>query len=401
MPQFSYVARRLDGARVTGTLTAPTERDAVNSLTGQSLFPVEVTAAAPAKSLGFGRRLGAQTMATFYSQLASLMRSGVPLLKSLRVLQEQTSKPRLAAILDDVAARVEEGTSVGDALARHPRTFNDIAVNMARAGSEGGFLEDALDRVAQFTEHQADLRARTVGALVYPIVLAVIGTLIVTVLIVFFIPKFGELFDTLRSRGELPFLTDWLLGFSNWIRDYGVFFAIGAAILLVVAKVQLNTAQGRRAVDLVKLRLPVFGTIFRNLAVARFCRVLGTLLRNGVPILKSLDISRLAAGNAVLADAISQAAEQVTSGESLADPLGRSGHFPLNVTEMIAVAEESNTLDSVLVNIADGLEKQTGRRLDLLVRLLEPAMLMVMAGIILVIVIALLMPVMKMGTALQ
>ena len=193
--------------------------------------------------------------------------------------------------------------------------------------------------------------------------------------------------------------TDMLLGFSGFAQKYGLFLGLFFAILAAFAWVQFKTPAGRRTWDLLKLKLPVFGTIIRNLSVARFCRVLGTLLKNGVPILKSLDISREATGNRILSEAIAQAAENVTSGESLATPLRESGHFPATVTEMIAVAQESNTLDSVLVNLADGLEKQTMRRLDLLVRMLEPLMLVIMAGVIMVIVVALLLPVLKMGEA--
>ena len=176
---------------------------------------------------------------------------------------------------------------------------------------------------------------------------------------------------------------------------------IAAGFVWVAIQMQLNTEKGREFADRMKIKVPMMGKIFLDLAVARFCRVLGTLLKNGVPILTALDISRDATGNRVLSAAIAKASENITSGESLSRPLERSGHFPQNVTEMITVAEESNTLDSVLVNIADGLEKQTIRRLDLFVKLIEPLMLMVMAGIILIVVVALLLPIMKMGNVLQ
>jgi general secretion pathway protein F/type IV pilus assembly protein PilC len=400
MPEYKYIARDFGGRQVAGSMAAQSEGDVLNWLAGQSLFPVRVAADQPRRTVG-GRRVSGQAMAAFYGQLASLLRNGVPLMRSLHILREQTSAARLRGVLEDVAARVEDGTSLGDAFARHPKVFVEIATNMARAGTEGGFLEDALDRVAQFTEHQTDLRARTVGALVYPIILATIGTAVVSVLIIFFVPLFAEMFDQLRQQGELPAVTDWVLGLSDLIRRYGLIFVGLVAILLVAARVQLKTERGKHWRDLIKLRSPVFGPIFKSLAVARFCRVLGTLLHNGVPILKALEISRQSTGNVVLSQAVAEASENVTAGESLAGPLRKSGHFPPAVTEMISVAEESNTLDSVLINISDGLEKQTARRLELLVRLLEPAMLVVMAGVILIIVVALLLPVMKMGTALQ
>jgi len=401
MPEFTYVARGLDGKRVTGTLSATSEREVISVLGNKALFPIEVaTDAAPGTSATTIRgRVPDHALVNFFTSLASLLRGGVPLLRSLKVVQEQTPNARLKTILEDVIDRVEDGSSVGEAFGQHPRVFNEITVSLARAGGEGGFLEDAFDRVAQFIEHRADLKARTVGALIYPIILASIGTVIMVVLLVFFVPKFGELFNELRQRGKLPWATDMLLGLSGYAQQYGLYIALFFAILGTFAWVQFRTPKGQRTLDLVKLRLPVFGNIIKNLSVARFCRVLGTLLKNGVPILKSLEISRSATGNSILSDAISEAAEHVTSGESLATPLRKSGHFPATVTEMIAVAQESNTLDTVLINLADGLEKQTMRRLDLLVRMLEPMMLVVMAAVIMVIVVALLLPVLKMGEA--
>lgn len=400
MPEFSYIARDMSGQRVTGNLSANSERDVINTLSGRSLFPIEVKSSEK-KGISFsGGRVNAQTISTFYDQLASLMKNGVPMLRSLAILKDQSSAASLKRALEDVISRVEEGATLSEAFARHPRIFNEMAVNMSRAGSEGGFLEDALERVAAFTEQQAELKSQTIGALIYPTVLASIGTVVVTILLVFFVPKFGQLFDQLRAKGELPWMTEWLLGFSAGLQRYGLIIVAIAVVLFLVARVQLKTEKGRRFADGLKIKLPLFGPIFLNLAVARFCRVLGTLLKNGVPILKGLEISREAAGNRVLSEAIGEASDNITSGESLSVPLSSSGHFPVTVTEMISVAEESNTLDSVLVNISDGLEKQTLRRLDLMVKLIEPLMLLVMAIVILIVVMALLLPVMKMGQVL-
>jgi general secretion pathway protein F/type IV pilus assembly protein PilC len=400
MPEYSYIARDMSGNRETGSLSAKSERDVINLLSAKSLFPIEVKST---KSKGIqigGRRVSSQMVSTFYDQLASLMKNGVPMLRSLSILRDQSSSTAMTAALDDVISRVEEGETLAEGFARHPKVFNDMAVNMSRAGAEGGFLEDALERVAAFTEQQAELKSRTVGALIYPAVLASIGTIVVTILLIFFVPQFGELFDQLRAKGELPWMTDMLLDFSAALRSYGLVILGVFAILFLIVRVQLRTEKGRMLADGLKIKLPLFGTIFLSLAVARFCRVLGTLLKNGVPILKGLEISRAAAGNRVLSKAIEEAADNISSGESLSVPLAASSHFPVTVTEMISVAEESNTLDSVLVNISDGLEKQTLRRLDLIVKLIEPLMLLVMAAIILVVVMALLLPVMKMGQVL-
>ncbi|MFT7630106.1 MAG: type II secretory pathway component PulF [Mariniblastus sp.] len=401
MPEFTYKARNLTGEIISGSMSANTERDVVSSLTGKSLFPVSVESGEAKKGITFGGRVSAQKIAVFYEQLASLISNGVPMMRSLRILKEQTTIPVFQSALEDVISRVEDGETLSDAFARHPKIFSDMAVNMSRAGAEGGFLEDALQRVAVFTEQQDELKARTVGALIYPAVLASIGSIVVAVLIVFFVPKFGQMFDQLRAIGELPAITEYLLAFSNFVRGYGLILVLVAAVLIVILRIQLNTERGQMFADRMKIRLPLLGPVFLSLAVGRFCRVLGTLLRNGVPILKALDISRDASGNKVLSNAIADAAENITSGESLSGPLSKSGHFPRNVTEMISVAEESNTLDDVLINISEGLEKQTVRRLDLMVKLIEPLMLMIMAGIILVVVVALLLPIMKMGSAMQ
>lgn len=397
MPDFAYVARDLQGQKVTGTLAAQTEREAIATLTQRSLFPVEVKFDKASVQAASNKRVSGQTMAAIYGQLSSLLRSGVSLLRSIAVLRDQSSNKTLRLVLEDVHSKVEEGTSLADAMARYPRVFSEISVNMVRAGAEGGFLEDALDRIAHFTEQQEDLKGRTIGALAYPVILATIGTGVVSVLVVFFVPMFAEIFDQLRERGELPLLTEALLWISDTIRGYGLLLLLGGLGLGVLLRARLQTEEGRHWLDWWKLRLPLAGPILRSLAVARFCRVLGTMLKNGVPILKSLEISRDATGNRLLTKAIAEASENITAGQSLAKPLGASKQFPQTVVEMIAVAEESNSLDRVLVDIADRLESRTVRQLDLMVRLLEPLMLLVLAGIVLCVVIALLMPIIKMS----
>lgn len=403
MPEFAYTARNMTGELISGTMSANSERDVISSLSNQSLFPVKVSSKdenANAISFG-GGRVSDQKIAVFYEQLSTLMANGVPMLRSLKILEEQTQIAKFKAALGDVISQIEDGETLSDSFARHPQIFSEIAVNMSRAGAEGGFLEDALDRVSKFTEQQAELKSRTVGALIYPAVLATIGSVVVAVLMIFFVPKFASMFETLRAKGSLPWITEWLLGFSELIQSWGLLIFGICFVLFIIVRVQLNTEAGRQFSDRFKLKIPLFGPIFLNLAVSRFCRVLGTLLKNGVPILKGLEISSDAAGNRVLSKAISDATENISSGESLSVPLAASGHFPRNVTEMISVAEESNSLDDVLVNISEGLEKQTVRRLDLMVKLVEPLMLMVMAAIVLVVVVALLLPIMQMGSAMQ
>lgn len=400
MPDFAYTARDSTGRKVSGKLTAATQHEAVATLSQRELFPVEVNTASVVTAAQRGRRIKPQLMATTYGQLADLLRSGVPLLRSLEVLEKQSTNARLAEVLEVVRGDVAEGKSLAEAFARHPRVFSEMALSMVRAGGEGGFLEEALDRVADFTEKQEDMKSRTQGALAYPIFLAVIGTLVVSVLLVFFVPKFGPMFDRLRQRGELPALTDWLLATSATLQSIWLPLVIVLAIAIVLGRQRLETEEGRLWLDRLKLRVPLMSPILLNLAVARFCRVLGTLLQNGVPIIRALSISSEASGNRVLAGAIQEAAENISAGEPLAGPLSACGHFPPTVVEMIAVAEESASLDTVLVRIADGLERRTWRQLDLFVRLLEPLMLLLLAVVVLLLAIALLLPVIKMSTAI-
>ncbi len=391
MPDFAYVARDARGQKQSGTLTANSQREAIAQLDARALFPVEIKAA---KAQGDVRtkRVSGQVMATVYMQMAALLRSGVPLMRALTVISSQASKPALKAVMSEIKARVEEGEPLPAAMARFPRVFSDMAVNMVRAGTEGGFLEDALERVAAFTEQQEELKGRAIGALAYPIFLACVGTSVVTVLIVFFVPKFEDLFASMREKGKLPMATDALLNFSAFLQSYWYIPIILMVVAFFGISFGLRTDEGKRTKDWLKIRMPMFGNIFLNLAVARFCRVLGTLLGNGVPILKSLDISASAAGNRILSESIKKAGENITAGEKLATPLASSGHFPAQVVEMIAVAEESNTLDKVMVQIADTLERSTFRRLDIMVKLLEPLMLLLMAGIVFFIVLALMVP---------
>lgn len=405
MPIFAYTARDMTGKAVSGTIEAGNEREVSLTLSERSLFPVNVTDVTKGggfASLTSGRRkkVKGQTMAVFYSQLASLLRSGVPMIRSLQVLAEQSSEPVLGEVLKEIRGRVEEGETLGQAMARYPGVFSDMGVNMVRAGTEGGFLEDALERVGVFTELQEDLKGRTVSAMAYPVFLFSVGTVVISALLVFFVPKFEMLFDRLRDKGEMPQMTEALLAFSNMLQSYGWILLALIAAAVVALRIQLQTEAGKEWADRAKLKIPVLGGILMNLAVARFCRVLGTLLGNGVPILKSLEISRTATGNRLLSRSIADASENIRSGESLATPLRASGYFPISVVEMISVGEESNSLDQVLPDIADSLEKRTFRRLDLFVRLLEPVMLLVMAILVLGVVMALLVPVLKSSTSL-
>ncbi len=402
MPDFTYIARNLTGQRVTGTLSAGSEREVVSTLSGKQLFPLKVAVAdkkaAAMQAAGQTPKVKATVVAPVYSQLAALLRSGVPLLRSLQVLEEQSSSDNLRVVLADVRTRVEDGATLSEAMAHSPRAFDELSLSIIRAGGEGGFMEDALERVAKFAEQQGELKARVTGALAYPVVLMVMCVGIVTALMVFIVPSFDELFDDLRDKGTLPILTIGLLAFSNWLQRWGLVLLVAFVGLYLFLRNRFSTPEAKRTLDQWRLKIPAVSKIYLSLAVSRFCRVLGTLLNGGVPIVRSLDIAADSTGNRILAEAVREAADNISAGQSLAEPLAASGHFPRNVTEMIAVAEQSNNLEIVLTQIADTLEKDTWRKLDLAVRMIEPLLLVILSCVVLVIIIALLYPVLLMST---
>jgi general secretion pathway protein F/type IV pilus assembly protein PilC len=401
MAEFTYEARAKSGAMNQGTLTANSEREAMAILDARGLFPVRIQPVQTQASRRWGKKVKGRHLATLYSQLADLLHSGVPLLRSLELLERQSTNPTLQAVIRDVRARVADGTGLAQSMAFHPHVFNELAVGMVRAGQEGGFLEDVLKRIATFVEHQEDLKAKVIGALAYPVFLAVVGMLVLLGLVIFVVPRFEPVFDKLKEKGQLPTLTQYLMGFSHLLIDNWWWLGLLGAGAVYGYLAWKRSPSGRYLVDSWKLRVPTAGTIFLNLAMSRFTRILGTLLRNGIPILTALKIAKDSTGNRVLTDAIDQSAENIKAGDKLATPLAACKYFPRDVVEMVSVGEESNSLETVLVDIAEGLEKRTARQLDLFVRLLEPMMLLVMAAVTLVVVAGLLLPVFKMSSAVQ
>lgn len=399
MPEFAYKARNQAGSDVIGTITAATRREALCALGDRSLFPLTVSSAEPQRpTWQRKRRIKTQLLATTLTQMADLLQSGVPLLRSLDVLAEQAVHPTLAEVLLDVRNQVADGKPLDEAMARHPEAFSELTISMVRAGSEGAFLEGALKRTADFLEKQEEIRGRIVGAMTYPAILATAGFSITVVLIVFFVPKFADLFERLEEQGGLPIATVWLLALSNILGKYGILVAGAVVAVFLFVRRRLRTPEGRLFADRAKLKIPIAGKIFLGYATSRFCRVLGTLLTNGVPLLKSLEISSDSAGNRVLSQAIRNSADTISAGGTLSKPLAECGLLPRPVMAMISVAEESNNLENVLINIADGIDRQTSTQLDLMVRLLEPLTLLVMASAILFVLIALLLPVFQMSS---
>jgi type II secretory pathway component PulF len=402
MPEFAYTARTLSGENVAGTISAGTKRETLALLAEKSLFPIQVeNAEAGQIKLGFKKRVGASVLAATLTQLADLLQNGVPLLSALEILSEQATHATMGEVLADIRDQVSEGESLDAAFASHPDVFNELTISVIRAGSEGAFLEDALTRTADFLELQEQLKNKVVGAMTYPAFLAVAGVIVVVVLIVFFVPKFESLFERVeREGGGLPMPTIMLLGLSDLLGGYGLYIMAGMGALGSWLWKLIKTPAGQMFMDKWKLKLPLFGKIFLSSALSRFCRILGTLLQNGVPILRALEISAESTGNKVLAEAITKSAENISSGDTLSKPLAECGLFPRPIMAMISVAEESNNLDNVLVSVADTIDRKTAQQLDVMVRLIEPIMLLLMGSVILFVMIALLLPVFEMSTTM-
>lgn len=401
MPSFTYKAVAQGGKHVTGVLTAENYTVALRQLDEQSLFPIQVREGVEQGNVPFARgrrrRVKGSHLTTFYSQLADLLKAGVPMLRSLDVLSKQTSTGSLTLTVRELREDVAGGMALGEAMAKYPHAFSPLHASMVRAGEQGGFLEDVLTRIAIFSERQDELRNKLLGAMIYPIILVLIAAVILIMLMVVVVPKLG---DHLRPE-TFNVMTHVVFGVSNLLQYHYMKILVVAGALVIGFVSFLKTESGQRFWDIFKLRAPILGNVFTMVAICRFCRILGTMLHNGVPILQALRISKDSAGSRVLAETIEKSAESVRKGAALSAPLGESGLFPQTILDMIAVAEESNNLETVLVQIAETNEMRTARTIDLAVRVLEPILLMFMAGIVFCIAVALLLPILTMGTAVQ
>lgn len=398
MATFTYKAKTTAGQTVNGVLTAESRQAAMRTLDERSLFPILVNEGGKVDRptlTGRRKKVKLKALTTFYSQLADLLRAGVPVLRSIDVLARSASNPLLSEILKEIYADVSSGQTLADSMSKHSNVFNDLAVAMIRAGEQGGFLEDVLSRIAIFTERQDELRNKLIGSMIYPCVLMFAGVTVVVLLMLTVVPKIRGFLD----RAEKPWITDALFASSDFLQTQGHYVLGAIVIILLVGVPLLRSEEGQLRMDRFKLKAPVVGPVILMVAVCRFCRILGTMLHNGVPILQSLKISKDSAGNRILAEEIGKAADNVQRGEPLAGPLGACKLFPPDIVDMISVAEESNNLEKVLVQIADSNEARTGRQIDLAVRLLEPVMLMVMAVVVLLIAMALLVPILRMSAA--
>lgn len=400
MPTFSYKAVDGQGKSSAGTLVAESQQAAFNLLNERALYPVHIHEggeAAKSTLISTARRIKLRHVAGFYGQLADLLRAGVPMMRSLEVLARQSSNSLLKEISREITEDVAGGMSLADAMSKHPQAFTELHVSMIRAGERGGFLEDVLTRVSGFIERQDELRNKLVGSMIYPCLLLFVGTTLICLLLTYFVPQLRPFIE----RAKPNVLTHIVFAVSDVLRGYGVWMLIVVFGTATVVLGYARTDVGRRSVDLWKLKMPVLGPTLIMVSLCRFCRILGTLLASGVPILQALRISRDSAGNEVLAEEIDKATDFVQKGKQMSEPLSQCALFPLDIVDMIAVAEESNSLEKVLVQIADTNETRTARAIDLGVRMVEPLLLTTIAGVIAAIAIALLVPILTMSANMQ
>jgi general secretion pathway protein F len=405
MPVFEYKALDGRGKAVQGLKEADSPKTLRANLRRDGVFLTEVIGqkqadAAASRDVDVKRwvigRISAEDLAIATRQLAVLVHAGVPLVEALTALVEQVDKEKLKRVLGDVKQRVNEGSSLADALAAHPKVFGDLYVNMIRAGEHSGALEIVLVRLADFTESQARLRSKIMGTMAYPVLMMIIGSIVLGVLFTVVIPKVTKIFAD--TRATLPWMTRVLMGFTGFITDWWWAMALLAAAALYGFFRWKATKAGKARWHRFVLTVPIFGRLVRIMAIGRFARTLSTLLKSGVPLLTSMDIVKNVVGNVRLAEVIDQARDAIREGESIAAPLKRSGEFPPLVHHMVAIGERSGSLEEMLSNVASAYEDQVDTTVAALTSLLEPLMIVAMGVVVAFIVFSVLMPILELNT---
>jgi type IV pilus assembly protein PilC len=426
MPRFNYVALDTRGQEATGLVEAPSSNAAITQLRQAGYFPTSVIEEAISSPDGQAARdraakmarttkprvkkgivlfkrktVGSKVLMIFTRQLATLIDSGLPLLRSLNVLAKQERDKVLKNTINKIADSVQSGSTFSDALALHPRIFNNLYVNMVKAGEVGGVLELVLTRLSEFQEKAAKIKNKIIAAMVYPGIVMTMAVGILSFLLVFIVPRFELIFHDLLGDKPLPPVTRFVIGASDSLKNHGL-----VVLGIIVAAVTLykfigRTRRGRLAIDSFKLRMPLFGNLNRKSAISRFARTLGTLVTSGVPILQALNITRETAGNAAIARAIAQVHDSVKEGESIVQPLEASRVFPPMVVSMVDVGEETGKLPEMLLKIADVYDDEVDNAVVALTSMLEPIMIVFLAVIVGTIVLALFTPLISIITGLQ
>ncbi|MGC1512005.1 MAG: type II secretion system F family protein [Acidimicrobiales bacterium] len=393
---FQYKVRDREGRVLQGSLEADNHELVVNKLRQMGYTPINVERhdlSALKKDLtipGFGARVGLKDVAIFSRQFATMINSGLSLLRALNILGDQTENPALAKILTQVRMDVEKGTSLSQALARHPKAFNRLYIAMVRAGEIGGMLDSVLLQLASTIEKQVELRRKIVSAMTYPVAVLMLVLLIVTAMLIFVVPTFEGLYADLDS--PLPAPTKMLLTVSSFMTTFAPLIILAVVGLVFLFKRWIASDKGRAIWDAFKLRVPIFGKLVRKTALTRFSRTLASLLSAGVPILEALEITAETVGNAVVAKAVREVQVGVRQGESMARPLSQHAVFPPMVVQMLAVGEETGAVDTMLEKVADFYDQEIEALVDALTSLLEPLLIVVLGGVVGGMVVSLYLP---------
>jgi len=397
MPKFQYTARNLSGGKVAGLIEADGEGAAIQLLERKELYPVDIwNTEDKADNRLFRGRISNRDLGVMYGQLSDLLGSGVPLLRALKSIVKSTVNKRLKGVLGDIHNSVADGKSLYESMAEHHDIFPALHTVMVQAGERASFIEEVLESLSVFLERLDELRGKVLGALIYPVMLVMLGGTVMVSALVLFVPKF----EPMLAGIEKPMPTEVIFFLSESIRNYWAIIATAIGGLVAFFWSAMQSQSSKRAMERWRLKIPVAGTAMRMVAITRFCRILGTMLTNGVPILQALAISRDATGSALLAESIDDAIKSVRAGESLTGPLKAGGLFPEQVLAMISVAEESNQLQKVLLHIADSVERRTNQQVDQAVRLIEPVILCMVAAGIGFLALGLLLPIFTMASSL-
>ena len=423
MPKYNYVAMDAHGKESKGTLEVASQNEAINRVKEMNLFPTKIVeidkvkekpgkkagpaakAGAKKKSKGFnlnikipglGGRVKSKVLCTFTRQLATLVDAGLPLLRGLRVLEKQERNPTLKSIVGELAVAIEGGSTFSEGLAQHPKVFNRLFVNMVKAGELGGVLEVVLNRLSEFMEKAQKIKGKVIAAMFYPVAVLFVAIAILSILMVYVIPKFKEVFAGMLEGAQLPAFTRFVLAISDTVKDHAIITLGVKAVLVVAFMLSVRTKFGRHAFDKFKLKVPVVGPVVSKIAISRFTRTLGTLVSSGVPILQALTIVKETAGNVIIANAVNAIHESVKEGETITAPLEASGVFPPMVISMVDVGEQTGALPEMLLKIAENYDEEVDNAVSAMTSLLEPIMIIFLAVIVGSIVIAMFMPLIEM-----
>lgn len=400
MPLYSYRGMdRSTGKTIKGEIDAENPRMARTRLKKQGTYITEIEERSPetkqTKSTihRIFKRIKVQDLSVLTTQLATLEKANIPLVEGLNALCNQIENEKLRLIIADIRDRVNEGSSLGDALAAYPKVFSNLYINMVRAGESSGTLAIVFKRLSEFLDYQVKLQGKIIGAITYPIIMTVVGSSLIGFLFVAIVPKLVGVFADIGQ--ELPLITKIVIGLSNFMQGYWYIIIISVVVIFILFSRWKKSEKGRFKWDTFKMKLPIVGKLVKMVNISRFTRTLSTLLGGGVPLLVSMDIVKNVVQNRVIYKAIAEAKESISEGQSIAKPLIASGQFPPLVTHMISIGEKTGDLEHMLVVVADAYDIQVETRISQLTSLLEPLMIIMMGGVVGLIVVAMILPILQ------